>query len=60
MRMLLKEHDITETVNSITTRFEELQSYIKHRDNLEYSTLLKFAEWTVSPSGFSVNHVMDR
>ncbi|KAM7350446.1 uncharacterized protein ACRADG_009033 isoform 2-T2 [Cochliomyia hominivorax] len=60
MRLLAKQYDISNTMNSIITRFEEFQEYVKHRDNVENATLLKFAEWTASPNSFSVNHLMGR
>lgn len=37
-----------------------MQSYEAHKDELEMSTLITFAEWTVSPNAHSVHHLMDR
>lgn len=60
LQLLAKRNDIINTMNVITTRFEEMNEYAMHQQNLENSTLLSFAEWTVSPNGFSVHHLMDR
>lgn len=37
-----------------------MQNYEAHKDKLEMSTLITFAEWTVSPNAHSVHHLMDR
>lgn len=58
--MLAKRNDITDTMNRITSRFQQMQQYELHQDKLENTTLLTFAEWTVSPNAYSVHHLMDR
>ncbi|XP_065363768.1 uncharacterized protein LOC135957041 [Calliphora vicina] len=60
LKLLAKHNDITNTMNAITARFQEMQQYAAHLDNIESSTLTSFAEWTASPNGFSVYHLMDR
>ncbi|KAI8124340.1 hypothetical protein CVS40_5407 [Lucilia cuprina] len=60
IQLLAKRNDITDTMNRITSRFQQMQQYELHQDKLEMSTLLTFAEWTVSPNAYSVHHLMDR
>ncbi|XP_034671383.1 uncharacterized protein LOC117903453 isoform X1 [Drosophila subobscura] len=58
--MLAKMNDIGDTVNRISSRYQQMQKYEAHKDKLEMSTLVTFAEWTVSPNAHSVHHLMDR
>ncbi|XP_032594743.1 uncharacterized protein LOC6566309 isoform X1 [Drosophila grimshawi] len=58
--LLSKMNDITDTMNRISSRYEQMQSYETHKDKLEISTLITFAEWTVSPNAYSVHHLMNR
>ncbi|XP_046801825.1 uncharacterized protein LOC111680146 isoform X1 [Lucilia cuprina] len=60
IQLLAKRNDITDTMNRITSRFQQMQQYELHQDKLETSTLLTFAEWSVSPNAYSVHHLMDR
>ena len=53
-------NDISDIMNRITSRFQQMQKYEAHKDKLEMSTLITFAEWTVSPNTNSVHHMMDR
>lgn len=58
--LIAKMNDITDTMNRISSRYQQMQSYEAHKDKLEMSTLVTFAEWTVSPNAHSVHHLMDR
>ncbi|XP_017139529.1 uncharacterized protein LOC108153940 isoform X1 [Drosophila miranda] len=58
--ILAKMNDIGDTVNRISSRYQQMQKYEAHKDKLEMSTLVTFAEWTVSPNAHSVHHLMDR
>lgn len=53
-------NDIQDTINRISSRFQQMQKYEAHQDKLEASTLVAFAEWTVSPNAHSVHHLMER
>lgn len=55
-----KMNDIQDTMNRISSRYQQMQNYEAHKDKLEMSTLITFAEWTVSPNAHSVHHLMDR
>lgn len=58
--LLAKMNDIQDTMNRISSRYQQMQNYEAHKDKLEMSTLITFAEWTVSPNAHSVHHLMDR
>lgn len=58
--IMAKMNDITDTINRISSRYQQMQNYEAHKDKLEMSTLITFAEWTVSPNAHSVHHLMDR
>ncbi|KAL7744960.1 hypothetical protein ACLKA6_007231 [Drosophila palustris] len=58
--LFAKMNDITDTMNRISSRYQQMQSYEAHKDKLEMSTLVTFAEWTVTPNAHSVHHLMDR
>ncbi|KAH8396025.1 hypothetical protein KR222_001909 [Zaprionus bogoriensis] len=58
--LMSKMNDITDTMNRISSRYQQMQNYETHKDKLEMSTLIGFAEWTVSPNEHSVHHLMDR
>ncbi|KRF98860.1 uncharacterized protein Dwil_GK26765 [Drosophila willistoni] len=58
--VIAKMNDITDTINRISSRYEQMKSYEPHQDKLEMATLIQFAEWTVSPNAHSVQHLMDR
>lgn len=58
--LLAKMNDIQDTMNRISSRYQQMQNYEAHKDKLEMSTLISFAEWTVSPNAHSVHHLMDR
>uniref|UniRef100_A0A0K8V3H6 Uncharacterized protein n=1 Tax=Bactrocera latifrons TaxID=174628 RepID=A0A0K8V3H6_BACLA len=58
--LMSKMNDIQDTINRISSRFQQMQKYEAHQDKLEASTLVAFAEWTVSPNAHSVHHLMDR
>lgn len=60
IQLLAKRNDIADTMNRITSRFQQMQQYELHQDKLEQSTLVTFAEWTVSPNAYAVNHLMER
>ncbi|XP_017481311.1 PREDICTED: uncharacterized protein LOC108370494 isoform X1 [Rhagoletis zephyria] len=58
--LMAKMNDIHDTMNRISSRFQQMQKYEEYQDKLEASTLITFAEWTVSPNAHSVHHLMDR
>ncbi|XP_030567504.1 uncharacterized protein LOC115767384 isoform X1 [Drosophila novamexicana] len=58
--LMTKMNEISDTMNRISSRYQQMQSYEAHKDKLEMSTLITFAEWTVSPNAHSVHHLMDR
>ncbi|XP_004527138.1 uncharacterized protein LOC101457975 isoform X1 [Ceratitis capitata] len=58
--LMTKMNDIQDTMNRISSRFQQMQKYEAYKDKLEESTLIGFAEWTVSPNAHSVHHLMDR
>ncbi|KAH8343078.1 hypothetical protein KR059_004741 [Drosophila kikkawai] len=58
--IMAKMNDITDTINRISSRYQQMQNYEAHKDKLEMTTLITFAEWTVSPNAHSVHHLMDR
>ncbi|XP_014085939.2 uncharacterized protein orion isoform X1 [Bactrocera oleae] len=58
--LMSKMNDIQDTINRISSRFQQMQKYEAYQDKLEASTLVAFAEWTVSPNAHSVHHLMDR
>lgn len=53
---LLRMRDI---INPILVRFKQMNNYAKHRSKLEKSTLINFAEWTVSPNADAINHLLE-
>lgn len=55
-----KMNDISDTMNRISSRYQQMQNYELYKDKLEMSTLITFAEWTVSPNAHSVHYLMDR
>uniref|UniRef100_A0A1A9WCI2 Uncharacterized protein n=1 Tax=Glossina brevipalpis TaxID=37001 RepID=A0A1A9WCI2_9MUSC len=59
-KLLGKHIEMTEIINRISSRFQQMQKYEAYQDKLETSTLLDFAKWTVSPNAYSVNHLMQR
>lgn len=52
--------DITDIKNSISARYEQMETYKTNEDQLEISTLIKFAEWTVDPNSYAVNHLLNQ
>ncbi|XP_013108765.1 uncharacterized protein LOC106088028 isoform X1 [Stomoxys calcitrans] len=60
LQLLAKRNEIADTMNRITSRFQQMQQYEQFEQKLETETLLKFAEWTVAPNAYSVHHLMDR
>jgi len=58
--IMAKMNDISDTINRISSRYQQMQKYEAYKDKLEMSTLITFAEWTVSPNAHSVHHLMDR
>ncbi|XP_017092961.2 uncharacterized protein orion isoform X1 [Drosophila bipectinata] len=58
--IMAKMNDIADTINRISSRYQQMQKYEAYKDKLEMSTLITFAEWTVSPNAHSVHHLMDR
>ncbi|XP_017851839.1 uncharacterized protein LOC108606329 isoform X1 [Drosophila busckii] len=60
VQLMAKMNDIQDTMNRISSRYQQMQNYEAHKDKLEVSTLITFAEWTVSPNAHSVHHLMDR
>ncbi|KAH8420530.1 hypothetical protein KR009_011112 [Drosophila setifemur] len=58
--IMAKMNDISDTINRISSRYQQMQNYEAYKDKLEMSTLITFAEWTVSPNAHSVHHLMDR
>ncbi|KAH8317500.1 hypothetical protein KR074_007108, partial [Drosophila pseudoananassae] len=58
--IMAKMNDIVDTINRISSRYQQMQKYEAYKDKLEMSTLITFAEWTVSPNAHSVHHLMDR
>ncbi|XP_054731039.1 uncharacterized protein LOC129239524 isoform X1 [Anastrepha obliqua] len=58
--LMTKMNDIHDTMNRISSRFQQMQKYEAHQHKLEESTLITFAEWTVSPNAYSVHHLMER
>ncbi|XP_036317793.1 uncharacterized protein LOC118732782 isoform X2 [Rhagoletis pomonella] len=58
--LMAKMNDIHDTMNRISSRFQQMQKYEEYQDKLEASTLITFAEWAVSPNAHSVHHLMDR
>ncbi|XP_034478072.1 uncharacterized protein LOC117784440 [Drosophila innubila] len=56
---MIKFNDMLDTMNRITIRYEEMERYAIYQDTLEPSTLISFAEWTVSPNAFAVPHLMN-
>ncbi|TDG40588.1 hypothetical protein AWZ03_012985 [Drosophila navojoa] len=58
--LMAKMNEISDTMNRISSRYQQMQNYETHKDKLEMSTLITFAEWTVSPNAHSVHHLMDR
>ncbi|KAH8281295.1 hypothetical protein KR018_008287 [Drosophila ironensis] len=58
--IMAKMNDILDTINRISSRYQQMQKYEAYKDKLEMSTLITFAEWTVSPNAHSVHHLMDR
>lgn len=60
IQLLAKRNEISDTMNRISSRFQQMQQYEAYQDKLETATLLKFAEWTVAPNAYSVHHLMDR
>ncbi|GBP05053.1 hypothetical protein EVAR_101542_1 [Eumeta japonica] len=60
LQLLAKRNDITDTMNRITSRFQQMQHYVTHQDKLENSTLLTLQNGPSLPNAYSVNHLMDR
>ncbi|XP_073830142.1 uncharacterized protein isoform X1 [Musca autumnalis] len=60
LQLLAKRNEISDTMNRISSRFQQMQKYETYQDKLEVDTLVKFAEWTVAPNAYSVHHLMDR
>lgn len=58
--LMAKMNEISDTMNRISSRYQQMQNYETHKDKLEMSTLITFAEWTVSPNAYSVHHLMER
>ncbi|XP_043660843.1 uncharacterized protein LOC122625054 isoform X1 [Drosophila teissieri] len=58
--IMAKMNDISDTINRISSRYQQMQKYEAYKDKLEMSTLITFAEWTVTPNAHSVHHLMDR
>ncbi|XP_060662544.1 uncharacterized protein LOC132795698 isoform X1 [Drosophila nasuta] len=60
IQLSAKMNDISDTMNRISSRYQQMKSYEAFKDQLEMSTLIQFAEWTVTPNAHSVHHLMDR
>ncbi|XP_055371278.1 uncharacterized protein LOC129605506 isoform X1 [Condylostylus longicornis] len=59
-RLELELHEIKDIINRIGSRANEMERYEKHQDTLEPDTLIKFAEWNVSPNAYAINHLLER
>ncbi|XP_030378227.1 uncharacterized protein LOC115626861 isoform X2 [Scaptodrosophila lebanonensis] len=60
VKLIAKMNEITDIMNRISSRYQQMTKYEAVKDKLEMVTLVTFAEWTVAPNAHSVHHLMDR
>lgn len=53
-------HELSDLVNRISSQQNLMTTFAQHTDDLERSTLQNFADWTVSPSNFAIQGLLDR
>ncbi|XP_055846635.1 uncharacterized protein LOC129912439 isoform X1 [Episyrphus balteatus] len=59
-RLELQMHEIDDIMNRIATRYNQMQRYEANQDKLEQTTLVTFAEWSVSPNAYAVNNLLEQ
>ncbi|KAH8312106.1 hypothetical protein KR044_009409 [Drosophila immigrans] len=53
-------NELTNTINKILMRYNQIIAYEARKENLELNTLISFAEWTALPSDHSVQNSLEQ
>lgn len=59
LKLLAKHNDFTNTMKTVSERFQEFKKYAVHQDNLQSESFLAFLELTASPK-VSIQNLMNR
>lgn len=59
VRLELDMSEYFKILNGIGRRYRQMKKYEANREKYEDQTLIRFAEWTVSPNQQSVNYLLD-